>query len=137
DALTDWADRLPGPTWVVYVVAFVIAALLVGIADWLTGTPFGEFQIEQVEWAGALVGSVALIRYLDAVALSSLDDFAPTLEASRGTFARLEFELTRMPAGPVWVLLLVGALRTAEGFLFEPASEGIVGWSPLPLAIRA
>ncbi len=115
----------------------MVAALLVAMTDWLSGRPVGEFQVEQVEWAGALVGSIALIKYLDGVARASLDDFAPALEVSQDTLAHLEFELTSMPAGPVFLLLILGLLRTAEGFVFEPGSEGIVGLPPLPVAIRA
>ena len=137
NVLIDAIQRLPGPSWLAYAVAFVPTFLLVASTDWLSGARPGTFNAEQIEWAGALVGSIGLIHYLDGVARSSLEEFSSTLDVSRETVRRLEYEMTTIPAGPALVLVVLGTLRTAEGFLFEPASEGIVGWQPLALAIRA
>lgn len=137
NVVIDWVERLPGPSWLAYALALAPAFLLVSLTDWLSGTAPGGLAFDHFEWAAALVGSIALINYLDGVARTSLHDFAGTLDLAPAALARLEFELTVIPARPALLILILAAARTAEGFALEPASESIVGWTPLPLAIRA
>lgn len=134
--LIDLIEGLPGPAWVAYLVALVPATLLVSSTDWLSGAPIGEVRADRALWAFALVGSLWLIHHLDGVARRALGDFAVILRAEPATFARLEYELTVIPARPAVVILGVAALRTAQAFIFQPETEALVGQSPAGLAIR-
>lgn len=136
NAVIDWVERLPGPAWAAYLVALVPTFLALATADWLSGGRIGEIQPDRVVWVFALVGSIWLIHHLDRVARSALAEFGPMLESSPEDLTRLGYELTVIPRTPALILLGFAALRTAEGFAFQPETEGIAGLSPAALAIR-
>ena len=50
--------------------------------------------------------------------------------------AALEPELTVIPAIPSLAILVLAMLRTAEGFAFQPETEGVAGLIPVALALR-
>ena len=136
NVLIDGIERLPGPPWAAYLVGLVGAIVFVSATDWLSGAPVGQILPERAVWGAALVGSAWLIHYLDHVARAALAEFAPLLDASPAAIRDLEHELTVIPALPAVALLALSAFRTAEGFAFQPESEGTAGLTPLALALR-
>lgn len=136
NAVIDWVERLPGPAWVAYLAALVAATLFVAAQDWISGVPTGQILPDRVVWAAAFVGSIWLIHHLDRVARSALKEFGSLLESTPEVRARLEFEMTVIPRMPALVILVLTAFRTAEGFAFQPGTEGLAGMSPLALAMR-
>lgn len=136
NALIDRVERLPGPAWAAYVLAIVPALLYLGVADWISGGRIGELQPDGVIWALALVGSIWLIHHLDSVARRAFGEFGPMLGLAAEERDRLEYELTVIPRTPALVILVLAALRTAEGFAFQPESEGLASLTPGALALR-
>lgn len=136
NALIDRVERLPGPVWAAYVVAIVPALIYLGLADWISGGRIGEVQPDRVVWALALVGSTWLIHHLDSVARRAFGEFTPMLNVGNDDRDRLEYELTVIPRMPALLLLGLAALRTAEGFAFQPETEGLTGLTPAALALR-
>ncbi len=136
NTLIDRVERLPGPAWAAYLLAIVPTLIYLGVADWISGGRIGEIQPDRVVWALALVGSTWLIHHLDSVARRAFAEFTPMLDLATGERARLEYELTVIPQGPALLLLGLSVLRTAEGFAFQPESEGLVGLTPAALALR-
>lgn len=136
NVLIDAVERLPGPPWAAYAIALVPALLLVAVPSWISDTPVGKIGSVQAVWAFALIGSISLIHYLDRVARTALSEFSPLLSVSQEALARLEYDLTVIPARPALILLAVSALRTTEAFAFQPDSEALTGFSPLAIALR-
>ena len=134
--MIDRIERLPGPAWVAYLVAVVPSVLLVASQDWLSGGQVGRIEPLLAVWGVAMVGVVWLIHHLDHVSRTALRAFAPMLDVAPAAMARLEYEMTVIPRRPALALLTLSAVRMAEAFVFQPESEGLVGLSPVALAIR-
>ena len=136
NAVIDWIGRLPGPPSAAYLVAIVPAMLYIASADWISGVQIGDIKPDRVVWVLALVGAIWLIHHLDAVARRAFREFSPMLDVSPEERDRLEYELTVIPRTPALLIVGFAALRTAEGFAFQPESEGLAGMTPLALALR-
>ena len=134
--LIDGVERLPGPTWAAYLIGLVLMIVFLAATDWMSGAPIGQIQPDRAIWAAAIIVSAWLIHHLDHVARAALRDFAPLLGASPATLAALEPELTVIPAIPSLAILVLAMLRTAEGFAFQPETEGVAGLIPVALALR-
>lgn len=136
NAVIDWVGRLPGPPSAAYLVAIVPAIIYLGTADWVSGVRIGVLEPDRVVWVFALIGSIWLIHHLDTVARRAFREFSPMLEATPEERDRLEYELTVIPRTPALLIVGFAALRTAEGFAFQPESEGLAGLTPPALALR-
>ncbi len=126
--LTDWIDRRPGPAWIYYAVGVLLLAAGLAAARWLQGSA-GESLVGP----GGLIYSfypvyfVALTHYLDHQARKALETFRPALGASDADYARIEYELTTVPAGGAWI---AAVLAIPLGFLF------IMMGSPAPFSLE-
>jgi hypothetical protein len=118
------------------LVATALAIPLVTSSDWLSGIPLRGVPTAHVVWGFTLVGMVWLIHQLDRVARAAFREFRGALDITDQGAALIEYELTVVPAGSALLLLAISALRTTEAFVFQAGAEGIVGLSPLAVAIR-
>ena len=116
NVLIDGVERLPGPSWVAYLIGLLLMTVFLASTDLMSGVPVGQLAPDRAVWAVAIVGSAWLIHHLDHVARAALHDFAPLLGASPATIEALEPELTVIPVTPSRVILGISAFRTAEGF---------------------
>ncbi len=95
-------ERLPGPYWLIYLVLFGVEVGILHLVVWADGG-MQRFQFESYTlilpiW---LWGCLAIMTYLDRVALKSLREFRPLLEINDTAQRRLEYQFTTMPSSPV------------------------------------
>jgi hypothetical protein len=113
--LIAWVKWVPGPSWLVYVLAGVVM-LALGI---------GESRLEGVVTPDNVLGLhlaltvipvyvVALIHYLDHIAAGALQAFRPALTVDDAAYERLRYELITMPAR--WTLL-ANSVGLVVGFM--------------------
>jgi hypothetical protein len=109
DRLTDGIDRLPGPTWLAYLAAFVALLLIDNAAGWIDGyLPIGSFDPYLSSLAGYALGGLAAIHYLDRETRIALDRFRPALSMADDEFLALRHDLTTLPARATILWSLVG-----------------------------
>jgi hypothetical protein len=121
--LIAWIDRRPGPAWAYYAAAVFLSGTILIVAQWL----LGSIQLETLVFSVDPIYFVALAHYLDRQARSSLERFRPALGASATEYARIEYELTTVPARGAWIAT---ALAIPLGVSF------ILGGKPDPLSLQ-
>jgi hypothetical protein len=124
-------DRLPGPAWLVYVVA---TALLVLLAIWSDQFVDRSTLPQPTAYAAVIaLFPLALIQYLDGVARKGLKNFRPALSLADPEVDRLSYELTTMPRGAARVVSLVGVGFAILGLLVTP--EEMLGPAGMPIVL--
>ena len=118
--LIDWIDRQPGPAWVYYAAS----VLLLGVLSWLTQRLAAEvspetFDPQSLVFALYPAYILGLTHYLDRQALSSLEAFRPALEVGEADFARIQYELTTVPATGAWIATSL-AVPLTYAFIVAP-----------------
>jgi hypothetical protein len=122
--LIAWIDRRPGPAWAYYIGGLLLLGAVTVVGQVLAGEPPTDTLVFSVY----PVYLVALIHYLDGEARSALVRFRPALSLTDTEFARIEYQLTTVPARGAW---LATALAIPLGFLF------ILGGESDPLSAAA
>jgi hypothetical protein len=108
DRLTDWIERRPGPSWLVYVAAWLALFALETVVKWSDGTyPVGTFFPFHAVWTGSGIYALALMNRLDHAAAAALDTFRPVL-VNDNAYSRLHYQLTTLPARPTLLMSLGG-----------------------------
>lgn len=126
DRLMTRIERLPGPTWVFYVILTGAIILVAHAIRWLGGSVMvGEVDPARVAEAPLVVSFLALIHYLNTIAKRSLSDFRPAMDVSDLEYARLDYELTTMPARVGFLTAGVGMLIGILSAYGDPVSWGI------------
>jgi hypothetical protein len=98
DRLMAWANRLPGPVWLFYLVLLAVLILFVNGVAWLEGSVQpGKFDLYRTSLPFYPVSVLAVMHYLNRVAHRALAAFRPALVASEAEYARFEYELTTLP----------------------------------------
>jgi hypothetical protein len=116
DRLMSAIERLPLPYWLIYLLLFAAESLLLHVITWMEGwaPPFSlrplVFLFPMWLW-----GPLALMTYLDRVAVRAMSAFCALLDPEPETLARLEYEFKTMPGRPV---LLNSLLWAVFYFLF-------------------
>ncbi|MFN8378745.1 MAG: hypothetical protein U0452_08745 [Anaerolineae bacterium] len=136
DQLTDRVDRLPLPSWVFYLILWLLLFMVVTLVAWSSGSyPAGVFLPLHLVLTGTIPYSLALIHTLDQTAKTSLTKFRPALDVTDREFTELEFRLTTLPRVPTIVASLIAVglvaliLRFAPGDWWDPASSPVTGYS--------
>ena len=121
DHFFDWVRRVPGPTWLFYLSLWALLFLLFSGLGWLEELqPLGLSLLVAADEALYIVYYLALMHYLDGTAGHALRQFRPMLQVSDSEFARLEYELTTLPAGSTLLAGGVGLLVTLVSLFFTP-----------------
>jgi hypothetical protein len=98
DELIHWIDRIPGSSWLFYVVLLVTMAFLNNAVRWLDGSlAVGSFIPIRVLDAGYVVIFLALYNHLSLVAKRSFEVFQPVLKASDLDTLTLSHQITNLP----------------------------------------
>ncbi len=135
--LLDWIERLPGPTWAIYGVFAVLAAVGGHYELWSSGRkPVGEFDPAQVFWGVYLPAQLWIIQYLDRVARSAFETFRPAVDLDEATATRLRYELTVTPAWPAAALALAVLPLTFAFYAIDPVGSQVEGYGTVALAAR-
>jgi hypothetical protein len=108
DQLTRAIDRLPIPPWAFYAVLLVVLVLAINAVRWVSGAPFGTFDLFDSGDASFPVYMLAMIHYLNRVAGAKLEAFRPALDVDQLEYERLRYELTTLPARGAALAALVG-----------------------------
>jgi hypothetical protein len=133
DNLTSWIDQLPIPTWFFYLIAYLTVVMLVYAAAWIGGlNPFGSIYLYLAQLPIWLFLPLAYIHYLDRIARHAMKKFRPALAIDDPDFNSLSFQLTTMPAKPIWILTGIGAildvlLLVINPSILQPLSQTTVG----------
>jgi len=124
-------DRLPGPPWIAYIVATVLLVLL---AMWSDRFVDPASLPEPTAYGAVLtLFPLALIHYLDGVALACLRNFRPALSLADPEVDRLSYQLTTMPRGAARVVSLVGVGLAVLGLVVSP--EEMLGPAGTPTVL--
>jgi hypothetical protein len=127
-------ERLPGGGWWIYPLLLVAEVAYLETILWLTGRlPLWTISTDGV--AGLVYGpySIAASHYLFRVAGQSMDAFRPASGLSDADFALRRYELVTLPAGRLWVALLLGGIVALGSIVFAPASA-LAPYGQTPLA---
>ena len=109
DRLIQWIARIPGPTWLFYIVALLVFALLNNAVFWLDGAlQASSFDTVRVLDSFFIVFPVALYHHLSLVAGRSFQEFRPLLESSDSELHIQNYRLTTLPRRIGWVAILIG-----------------------------
>jgi hypothetical protein len=136
--LLAWIDALPGPTWLAYTIAALISTALGHAGLWETGLiRWWTLDPALVFWGIYLPAQVWLIEHLDGVAHRAFAAFRPAVDLASDEAARLEYELTVIPARPALAIALVVLPLTLLGYAADPVGAGVVGYDRVALAMRA
>lgn len=119
DRLTAAVDRLPGPYWAAYVVAFLAYLGLLAAARWRDSQPMTS---EAVFTNSLPFYGFWLIHYLNRRAAASLKAFHPAFTGSAAEFQEVHWQLTTLPAWPA-------AIASLLALLLGIASSQNWGWS--------
>lgn len=134
DRVTDWIDRLPGPTWVAYAAVFVILLVAANAAGWIDGNlPIGSLDLYLSSLAVYPVAALASIHYLDAKARAALEQLRPALSVGDDEFESLRYRLTTLPAGATVIWSLIG-LAFAVGYVLLGLDSSLRLRGPVVLA---
>lgn len=121
DRFIDWVGRLPGPSWLFYVVLWLALFLMANAVKWLDGSqPLGTIELLSTVSASDGVYFLALMHYLKGAAGAALHTFRPALAVNEAEYNRLHYQLTTLPS---WVALSAGAIGGALAaltVLFNP-----------------
>ncbi len=128
DRLTEWVGRLPLPAWVVYlgvglVLTLIYIATLLPSAIWSSGTLSVTTGVLYSFLNGMTCAYIpGLIHYLDDAAGAALDRFRPVMTADEDEYNKLCYQLTTLPARPVWIASGLGVLYTIVARLYITAT---------------
>ncbi|MFN2137925.1 MAG: hypothetical protein ACK2UK_18365 [Candidatus Promineifilaceae bacterium] len=132
DQFLAWVDRLPFPAWLCYLL--LLAALIIffnGLA-WIDGSlRFPTFDLYRSSVPVYPVASLALIHYLNGVALRALADFRPVLGVGDAEYQQLAYKLVTLPRRGTRVTLALSLLFTAAYIYYTPYLVALFGSSPL------
>ena len=132
--LVDGFERLPGPTWIAYLVLFAVGALFWHLVPWSKGTvPVGTVDPLSIYWGFLGPALIWIASFLERGTASSFAAFRPILTLSGDDADRLRQTLMTIPARPALVITAFATLLTVGSFVTEPAVyiEGV----PLPLVV--
>lgn len=136
--VSAWIAGLPVPAWIVYVGFTAFAIVMSNAQNWIAGTISPpQLTIEQTYWALLAGVLLAMLPYLDRVAVAALETFRPALAGANVDFDRLATELTVIPARQAWIVTALAIGATVLGFASSPAATGIVGLPPLAIILQS
>ena len=104
DRLMSWVQRLPLPYGTTYGILFVVEVAALHVLSWVDGSlPFFHFHPLYLLFPLWLWGPLAIMTYLDEVALHALREFQPLLGKHEDEIPRLQYELATLPSRSVWI----------------------------------
>jgi len=108
DRLVTWIESLAGPSWLIYLLIFLIVSIVSNAVLWLDGTsPFGTFNFYRTSIVVFFVYPLGLLHYLKFTAKNALKTFSPLLKKGKSEYSLWENRLTILPARIAWLVLLV------------------------------
>ncbi len=134
DRLIVWIERIPGPTWLFYVLSALGAAVGFHAVFWLDGAlQLGSMDSFLTANGIILIYWIALYHHLTYIGSQSLQTFRPLLEVDDSRITEIDYELATLPRRFGWLSIPLGI-----GFwlteLIDPAPYGnLVPRTALPI----
>lgn len=129
--LTDWVARLPGPSWVYYLLVWLILFAAMTLMQWNQGAyPVGTFNKFHLAVTGSSPLLLLLVRYLNRTAATAMENARPLLRVTETEFQELNYRLTTLPARAGFVATLFPLLFVAPNLgrpvsIFEQAEVAL------------
>ena len=115
DRIMDFFTRLPVPYWLAYLILFLLQSTLSLVISWIDGwLPTYTFTPLVLLFPFWLWGPLAMMTYLDRIALQALNTVRPLLEISDSELEDLKRTYTLMPQRSV---LISAAVWSAVYFI--------------------
>lgn len=126
DRLIKWISRIPGPSWLFYLVMLLSFALLNNALFWLDGSlAAGTLNPVRLADASFIVFSVALYHHLSLVASLGFKAFRPVLKVPDTDLLILEYRLTTSPRRLGWLAIALGVGSGIAAIQSAPSSFGL------------
>ena len=126
-------DRLPFGGWWFYLLLFVIEVAYLHAFLWMSGgLAVGSFASDAIVGLPYGPFTLAVLHYLSRVASRAIEAFRPASGMTDEVYERSRYELITMPAGRIWVAVVIGSLIALITVLSAPAAAlGPYGGTPL------
>lgn len=125
-------ERLPGPSWLYYPGIWMVLFATTTVLQWAgEAYPVGTYNGFHAVWTAYIVAMPAIMRHLDITAARALAEFRPAMQISAAEYARLEYELTTLPALPTLVISVIPLLPVA----YSLVTRGAESARPLEVAL--
>ena len=126
DRLTQWIDRIPGPSWLFYVASLLASALLNNAIFWMDGSlTMGSFEPVRVLDSFFIVFFVALYQHLRLVAGRSFQEFRPLLKSPDSELHVMKYRLTTLPRRLGWLAIIIGIGGGIASVQSDPETYGL------------
>jgi len=128
-----WVDRLPGPAWVVYL----LAALTLTALAWVVQTSQEAYVVRPTHVFISVqpVVALGLIHYFDRSASRAFDRFAPALRTDLVDPREIRWRLTHLPPRAAWMASLVGMLFVPIFAALTPDPARVFQMAPTPVSV--
>jgi hypothetical protein len=125
-------ERLPLGGWWVYPLSYLALVAYHMVSLWLTGSrPVGSVSLDGLDGLAYGPYTLAAAHYFTRVAGRAIEVFRPASGLSDADYDRRRYELTTLPAGRLWVALVIGALVALGSVVFaSPAALAPYGGTP-------
>ncbi len=128
NVFNDWIERLPGPTWVAYLVAIAAGVGATFLQDVESLSNPDLTVLGTGLYYGALPFAVLLlIRSLDRTATQALHELHAILDMDAEETSATAYRLTVIPARAAAGLVAVGFGLGPLGYLLDPVASGVAG----------
>jgi len=125
-------ERLPLGGWWVYPLSYLALVVYHIVSLWFTGSrPVGSISLDGLDGLAYGPYTIAAAHYFTRVAGRAIVVFRPASGLSDADFDRRRYELITLPAGRLWVALVIGALVGLGSVVFaSPAALAPFGGTP-------
>ncbi len=123
DRFTDWVDSLHISVSLFYAAFVAILAGIQLLSQWNGSVSVYAFPLAYI---GTIAYALALMHHLDKVAAQALARFRPMMSIDDVEYNVMLYRLTTLPARPVILSALVGALNGIS----------VLEWIPYPIKIH-
>jgi hypothetical protein len=131
DRLTQWFEALPGPSWLAYLILFLILGSIAHLSNYLSDIqPWFAFDSYLFFYQLWTIEILLFHEFLNKDARNALGWFRPLLDTSDDEYFTIEYKFTNLPARPVIYLTLIGApLGVYFAYITEIAIRGALVFS--------
>jgi len=134
DRINDWINRQRLPAWVIYIVFYLLYLFVNQGFSWLEQTAaMGQFEPRKIQTSIWPILVLAIINYLDGVALVASENFRPLRMDNEEDYNEQVYRLTNMPARPIWILVILVPVLVIASYAFDLGIVAFATSTPLSL----
>ncbi len=138
DRLFRSIEKLPGPSWIYYLVAWLVLLTIETLIKWRDHAyPVGTIFPFHLVFTALGIYAVAFMHYLDRVAARAMHAYRVVFKGSDAEYNNLLYQLTHLP---FWSALLASLAGVGLAFVLAATSPGSIATlklatSPLSQAV--